>query len=108
MIATKKTGKEGSKSQKTIHVDNMCTLKFYRNIILGVTTLYFLVTYFFFWDRFTARYIILSSLCLIANFSAYQFMSYLATPRYENDERGNSRLVDAGFDLNIGSGSLSE
>ncbi|VDK33269.1 unnamed protein product [Taenia asiatica] len=158
MIATKKTGKEGSKSQKTIHMDNLCTLKFYRNIILGVTvrlydsfslyfrsvayyfstpllksclvfavvismhrtaeyfyasksynvTLYFLVTYFFFWDRFTARYIVLSSLCLIANFSAYQFMSYLATPRYENDERGNSRLVDAGFDLNIGSGSLSE
>lgn len=35
-------------------------------------------------------------------------MSYLATPRYENDERGNSRLVDAGFDLNIGPGSLSE
>ncbi|KAL5103820.1 hypothetical protein TcWFU_000792 [Taenia crassiceps] len=108
MMVTKKTGKEGTKSQKTIHMDNLCTLKFYRNIILGVTTLYLLVTYFFCWDRFTTRYIVLFSLCLVANFSAYQFMSYLATPRYENDDRGNSRLIDAGFDLNIGPGSLSE
>lgn len=37
MMITKKTGKEGAKSQKTVHMDNLCTLKFYRNIILGVT-----------------------------------------------------------------------
>ncbi|VDM18381.1 unnamed protein product [Hydatigera taeniaeformis] len=108
MMVTKKTGKEGSKSQKTIHIDNLQTLRFYRNIILGVTMVYFLVTYLFFWDGFTARYIVLSSFCLIANLFAYQFMSYLATPRFEDDERGNSRLFDAGFDLNIGPGSLAE
>ena len=35
-------------------------------------------------------------------------MSYMATPRYEKDDRGNSRLVDAGVDLNTGPGGLAE
>ena len=37
MNMTKKIGKEGSKSQKTIYLGNVSTLNFYRNIIGGVT-----------------------------------------------------------------------
>lgn len=39
-MMSKKVGKEGSKSQKTIHMENLSTLKFYRNIIGGVTVSY--------------------------------------------------------------------
>ncbi|KAM3184421.1 hypothetical protein ACTXT7_008400 [Hymenolepis weldensis] len=108
MIITKKVGKEGSKSQKTIHLDNLSTLAFYRNIIGCVTAAYFILTFLFFWDKFITRYIVLASLCFIANIFAYQFMSYASTPHYEIDERGNNVLVDAGMDLNIGPGSLAE
>ncbi|KAM7532921.1 hypothetical protein Aperf_G00000125269 [Anoplocephala perfoliata] len=107
-MMSKKVGKEGSKSQKTIHMENLSTLNFYRNIIGGVTVLYFVLTFLFFWDKFTTRYIILCSLCLIANLLAYEFMSYASTPHYDKDDRGNTVLVDAGMDLNIGPGSLAE
>lgn len=80
-----------------------------RNLVFLILQFaYFTVTCFFFWDRFTARYIVLSTFCLLANIFAYQFMSRMATPRYENDDRGNKRLVDAGLDLNIGPGGLAE
>lgn len=134
MIMAKKVGKEGSKSQKTIHLDNLSTLAFYRNIIgcatVGQTSFmfvrlacyisntflififiqaaYFILIFLFFWDKFITRYIVLASLCFIANIFAYQFMSYASTPHYEIDERGNNVLVDAGMDLNIGPGSLAE
>uniref|UniRef100_A0A5K3FAI2 Transmembrane protein 208 n=1 Tax=Mesocestoides corti TaxID=53468 RepID=A0A5K3FAI2_MESCO len=104
----KKTGKEGSKSQKKIHEANISTLNFYRNIIAGSTITYFLITYGLFWDRFTTRYILLTSICFIANVFAYKFMSSMSTPRYEKDDRGNTQLIDAGLDLNLGPGGLAE
>ncbi|KAL7055388.1 hypothetical protein AAHC03_022602 [Spirometra sp. Aus1] len=105
---SKKAGKEGSKSQKTIYEANQSCLKFYLNIIVATNVVFFVLTTAFFWEKFILRYVVLSVLCVIASLASYKFMSYMSTPTFEQNERGISQLVDAGLDLNIGSGGIAE
>lgn len=50
-------GKQGTKGQKQIYEENIATLSFYRNIALGATGSYSLVTVIFF-DIFTTSNIV--------------------------------------------------
>ncbi|CAH8570071.1 unnamed protein product [Heterobilharzia americana] len=108
MINQKKPPKEGTKSEKFIHEENTRTLRFYRYLFLASYAVYFLVTLTFFWSTYTKRYIALSLACFSICSAAYKFMSYMATPTYAINDRGTRQLVDAGLDLNIGSGGLGE
>ncbi|TNN13849.1 Transmembrane protein [Schistosoma japonicum] len=108
MLNQKKPPKEGTKSEKLIHEENVRTLRFYRYLFLSAYAIYFLVTLIFFWSTYTKRYITLSLGCFGVCLAAYKFMSYMATPSYAINERGTRQLVDAGLDLNIGSGGLGE
>jgi SRP-independent targeting protein 2/TMEM208 len=52
-------GKQGTKGQKQIYEENIATLSFYRNIALGATGSYALVTVIFF-DIFTTLNIVIN------------------------------------------------
>ncbi|CAH8597799.1 unnamed protein product [Schistosoma margrebowiei] len=108
MLSQKKPHKEGTKSEKLIHEENLRTLKFYRYLFMSCYIVYFVITLTFFWSTYTKRYIALSLGCFGACLAAYKFMSYMASPSYAVNERGTRQLVDAGLDLNIGSGGLGE
>ncbi|CAD5113253.1 DgyrCDS2432 [Dimorphilus gyrociliatus] len=96
-------GKQGTKGQKQIATENQDTLRFYQILIGGVNTVYFALTFTFFWSSFTTFYMFLVCGVLATYYGSYKFMSSMATPTYAPD----GSLFDAGSDLNI-SGGVSE
>ncbi|KAK6982287.1 transmembrane protein 208 [Biomphalaria glabrata] len=92
-------GKQATKGQKQIAEENQSTLQFYVYVIGGVNIVYYSVWYFFYWDLFTMRPIVLSLLTAAIYFGSYKFMSNMAQSVYQD-----GHLVDAGTDLNMESG----
>ncbi|KAK3581191.1 hypothetical protein CHS0354_024725 [Potamilus streckersoni] len=72
-------GKQATKGQKQIQEENQSTLKFYMYIIFGINAAYLVLQYIFFYDSFTALYIILFLWAVGVNFGSYKFMSSMAS-----------------------------
>nr|KAG5704538.1 hypothetical protein BaRGS_003849 [Batillaria attramentaria] len=92
-------GKQGTKGQKQILEENKSTLNFYRNIIVAVNAVYFVINYVFFWDQFTTLSVTMSCLVLAVYFGSYRFMASMGRATYSE-----GTLVDSGIDLNMESG----
>ncbi|KAL7634052.1 UNVERIFIED_CONTAM: hypothetical protein RMT77_015377 [Armadillidium vulgare] len=92
-------GKQGTKGQKQILQENVTTLAFYRNMIIGAGVFYAVISYF----TFSATPIldrVLIVLSAIVYFASYRFMASMASPKYGED----GSVLDEGCDLNIEGG----
>ena len=96
-------GKQGTRGEKQILIENESTIKFYFNVYAGANFGYLLLRYLFFWQSFTTKFIVLYALTLTLSSVAYYFITYMGRPI--RDETGN--IVGAGSDLNM-SGHISE
>lgn len=92
-------GKVGTKGQKQIMEENAGTLNFYRVMILGSNAL-FLILNGFVYSEFATFEIAAFVLVAIVHISCYQFLAYMAKPKYTT----SGQLADGGLDLNIESG----
>ncbi|XP_064641123.1 transmembrane protein 208-like [Lineus longissimus] len=93
-------GKQATKGQKQIVEENKSTLRFYSYIIAVVCLFYSIVTYYFFWEKFTASYWVMPVISFLIYLACYKFMSYMSRPVY--GETGH--LIDGGTDLNMEAG----
>ena len=95
----KRKGKEGTRGSKTIAEENVKTIQFYRNMILGANGIYFLGMTLVGASYFSTEIsmFVLSSLVYIA---CYQFFSRTGTPLL--DAKGG--VIDPGLDLNMKDG----
>ncbi|CAB3375775.1 transmembrane protein 208 [Cloeon dipterum] len=98
-MAPQQKGKQGTKGQKQIYEENIATLSFYRNIALGATGSFALVTAIFF-EIFTTSNILLFIFATIIYTGGYMFMGMMA--KASLTETG--QLLDAGLDLNMQDG----
>lgn len=96
-------GKTGTKGQKQIVEENAATLTFYRNMVYGANGIYFAVMTLIgaSWS-IGSGFLVLLALCSYVG--SYQFMKYMSTPKYAQDEK---TLLDSGSDLNM-EGGLAE
>ncbi|XP_015787374.1 transmembrane protein 208 [Tetranychus urticae] len=92
--------KSATKGQKQILEDNKSTINYYIAISSSVLAIYLLVTWFFFFEQFTFRYMFFTFSSIIIYISAIGFMKFMAQPSYS--ETGS--LIDGGLDLNLESG----
>lgn len=93
-------GKAPTKGAKQILVENTATVNFYRNMALGATGLYAVVTLALYTDNLTAGIICLNVLILLIYIGCYQIMRYISRPTYGD----NNQLIDPGLDLNMEGG----
>lgn len=93
-------GKPKTKGAKQILVENSATVNFYRNMALGSSAIYGVITIGFFYDYFTIGIICLNILVLFIYSISYHVMKYLSQPTYSE----NNQLVDPGLDLNMEGG----
>nr|CAG4645933.1 EOG090X0IGL [Lynceus sp. MCZ IZ 141354] len=94
-----KSGKQATKGSKQIAEENVSTLKFYRNMAVIAAAVYF-STCVLWWSTTTTGDLVLFSIAAILNTGFYQFMVYMARPRYSE----TGQLLDCGVDLNLESG----
>ncbi|XP_053202527.1 transmembrane protein 208-like isoform X2 [Panonychus citri] len=92
--------KTATKGQKQILEDNKSTIKLYLGISSVSLITYLLVTFIFFFQQFTFRYMFFTFLTIIIYIGAIGFMKFMAQPSYS--ETGS--LVDGGLDLNMEAG----
>ena len=97
----KKKGKEGTRGAKQIAKENVETIVFYRNMILGANGIYF-TGMILLGANYYATEIICFLICCAVYISGYQFMSRLGTPTFSDPECKN--LVSSGLDLNLENG----
>ena len=99
----KKKGKEGTRGAKQIAKENMETVTFYRNMILGANGIYFTGMTLLGASYYTTEIVcfLLSALIYIAG---YQFMARLGTPTYSSGDVKSATLLDPGLDLNMENG----
>ncbi|CAH0578013.1 unnamed protein product [Chrysodeixis includens] len=93
-------GKAPTKGAKQILVENTATVNFYRNMALGSTAFYGVISLGFYYDNFTWGIISLNVLVLLIYAACYHAMKYISRPTYSD----NSQLVDPGLDLNMEGG----
>lgn len=93
-------GKAPTKGAKQILTENAATINFYRNMALGASTVYALVTLILYSDNLTTGVIFLNVLVLAIYGGCYQIMRYISRPTYSD----NSQLIDPGLDLNMEGG----
>ncbi|CAK9798155.1 Transmembrane protein 208 [Anthophora quadrimaculata] len=96
-MMTKKT-KVATKGAKQIVEENITTLSFYQNMIIGAIGTYFTVMMLFF--NFTTLSITLTIFSGIVYIGSYQFMKYIAHATYTE----SGQLLDSGIDLNMEGG----
>jgi len=94
-------GKQGTKGQKQIIEENQETLAFYRNMVFGANGIYFTVMFVFY--EISTFYIVMTLLSLAAYIGSYQFMAYMARPKFSE----TGQIMDSGVDLNM-SGGIAE
>ena len=94
-------GKQGTKGQKQIVEENKATLNFYLYVICGANALYLTITFVFFWEAFTLRYIMLLGTTSAMYIGSYKFMASMAKATYDPVGGG---LLDGGIDLNMEQG----
>jgi hypothetical protein len=95
-------GKTGTKGQKQILEENESTLKFYRNMIIAVSTVY-VVFNLAFGNVFSLTNIFLYALVIVSHGGSYKFMTYMSTAKFSE----SGQLLDGGIDLNM-EGGLAE
>ncbi|XP_017794258.1 PREDICTED: transmembrane protein 208 [Habropoda laboriosa] len=96
-MTTKKT-KVATKGAKQIVEENVTTLTFYQNMIIGAIGIYFTVMMLLF--NFTTLSITLTIFSGIVYIGSYQFMKYIAHATYAE----SGQLLDSGIDLNMEGG----
>lgn len=96
-------GKQGTKGQKQIVEENVTTLKFYRNMALGVNIVYYIVAVCVLNGSFTFGTIAMLMVSTAVYIGSYQFMAYISAPKYTE----SGQLLDSGIDLNM-EGGLAE
>ncbi|XP_046996740.1 transmembrane protein 208 [Schistocerca americana] len=92
-------GKQATKGQKQIVEENMDTLHFYRKMVFVANGVYLTVTVVLS-DVFTVANILFFLLAAASYIGSYQFMAYMAKPKYTE----SGQLVDSGVDLNMEGG----
>lgn len=95
----KKKGKEGTRGDKQILRENVETLAFYRNMILGANGLYF-ITMNLFGQSFFTFDIVMFVISAISFIGCFQFMRFMARPNTMPD----GTVVGPGTDLNMEGG----
>ena len=97
----KKKGKEGTRGAKQIAKENVETIAFYRNMILGANGFYFTGMVLTGSSYHTTEIVcfVITSLIYIAG---HQFMAKLGTPTFSDPEGKN--LLEPGLDLNMENG----
>ena len=99
----KKKDKEGTRGAKKIAKENMETVAFYHNMILGANGFYFTGR-----TLLGACYhdteIVCILLCAIIYIAGYQFMARLGSPTYSSSDAKSAALLDPGLDLNMENG----
>ena len=99
----KKKGKEGTRGAKQIAKENMETVAFYRNMILGANGIYFTGMTLLGANYYTTE-IICFLLCAVIYIAGYQFMARLGSPTYSSSDVKSAALLDPGLDLNMENG----
>merc|ERR1711953_459793 len=98
----KKKGKTGTRGAQQIARENVETITFYRNMILGANGIYFLGMTILGAQYFTLD-IVMFLLCLALYVGAFQFLFRLGSPKTTEPD-GKGQLLDPGLDLNMESG----
>ncbi|XP_031783750.1 transmembrane protein 208 [Nasonia vitripennis] len=98
MAPPTKSTKQATRGAKQIVEENVSTLSFYRNMILGAAGTYLIVMSIFF--EFTTLPTLLTILTGLIYAGCYQFMSYMARAKYTE----SGQLIDSGVDLNMEGG----
>ena len=100
----KKKGKEGTRGAKQIAKENLETVAFYRNMIIGANGIYFtgmtLMGASYYMTEISCFLI-----CAVIYIAGYQFMARLGNPTYNSsDTTKTATLLDPGLDLNMENG----
>ncbi|KAK0166779.1 hypothetical protein PV327_004264 [Microctonus hyperodae] len=98
MAPPTKSTKVATRGAKLIVEENSSTLNFYRNMVFGAAGLYLTLIVVFF--EFTMLTIFLTLLSGITYIASYQFMAYIAKPKYSE----SGQLLESGVDLNMEGG----
>ena len=104
MDFSKKKGKEGTRGARQIAKENLETISFYRNMILGANGICFAGM-----TLLRAHYqmteICCFLVCAVISIGGCQFLSRLGQPTYSSTEANtSSTLIDPGLDLNMENG----
>ena len=101
----KKKGKEGTRGAKQIAKENVETISFYRNMILGANGIYFTGMTLMGASYHTTE-IVCFLICALIYVGGYQFMARLGNPTYSPspDATKTGALLDSGLDLNMENG----
>lgn len=93
-------GKLGTKGQKQIVEDNKQTIKFYTYMGGGASAIYFITSYFFFWENFGLQSMFMPVVAAAVYIGSVQFLTHMAKASYSE----TGQLLDGGLDLNMESG----
>ncbi|KAJ3662568.1 hypothetical protein Zmor_006910 [Zophobas morio] len=95
-MAPPQKGKQGTKGAKQIVEENVSTLNFYRNMAIISNALSLIILVFY---NSTISIVLYLFSCLVY-IGSYQFMVYMAKPKYSE----SGQLLDSGVDLNMEGG----
>jgi len=98
----KKPGKVGTRGAQQIARENVETITFYRNMILGANGIYFLVMTIL-GAAYQSTEIIWFLIALLVYVGSFQFLFRLGTPKTSEPD-GKGQLIEPGLDLNMENG----
>lgn len=98
----KKVGKVGTRGAQQIAKENVETITFYRNMILGANGIYFLIMTIL-GATYHSTEISMFLLVLMIYVGCFQFLFRCGTPKTSEPD-GKGQLIDPGLDLNMESG----
>ena len=95
----KKKGKEGTRGAKQIASENIETIQFYRNMILGANGIYF-TGMTLLRAPYNATEVVMFFVAAVVYIASYQFFARTATPKLGLKKE----VLDPGLDLNMSQG----
>ena len=95
----KKKGKEGTRGAKQIASENLETIQFYRNMILGANGIYF-TGMTLLRAPYNATEVVMFFVAAVVYIASYQFFARTATPKLGP----KNEVLDPGLDLNMAQG----
>jgi len=98
----KKPGKVGTRGAQQIARENVETITFYRNMILGANGIYFCIMTIL-GAAYSSTEIIWFLVALAVYVGSFQFLFRLGTPKTSEPD-GKGQLIDPGLDLNMEAG----
>ena len=99
MDTSKKKGKEGTRGAKQIAKENVETIQFYRNMILGANGIYFTMMTIL-GATYQSTEIMMFLLSLLIYVCCFQFLFRFGTPQ-TSEPNGQGQLLNPGLDLNM-------